>query len=259
MKPFGRSALVAFSLAAFASAPALAQQSQQPQQQPLEPQESASAGASGQQQGVSPMQTSKLIGMKVSDRQDEEIGEIEDVVLDLQQAKVHAVVLAFGGVMGVGGKKFAFQPGELQQGKKKNRMMLDVDKQKLENADGFAKGQWPQMDREYWGREGQTSSAGGSQPQAQGDPSSQGSQQPMVLVRASEITGKQVQDRSGADAGEIKDVVVDLKSGQVRHIVLQPKGGGEAQVQAKQITRGTDDKLVLDMDAQQVKQQSKKK
>jgi sporulation protein YlmC with PRC-barrel domain len=210
---------------------------------------SASAGQSSpssQQQGQ--MRTSELIGSTVRDSQGKEIGEIEDVVLDLQRSRVHAAVLSFGGIMGIGEKHFAFPVGQLKPGKGKNQFTMNIDKQKLETAQGFEQRQWPAMDDEYWGRVGGQASAGATK--SQGKPK-------MALVRASELDGKSVKDKSGQDVGEIQDVVVDMKSGQLRNIVIDVDDGGQARVQAKALTKGTGDELVLNMSAEQLKRQAK--
>lgn len=40
------------------------------------------------------------------------------------------------------------------------------------------------------------------------------------MIRATELIGKDVDDRSGKDAGEIEDVVVNMNSGRVSYAVL---------------------------------------
>jgi sporulation protein YlmC with PRC-barrel domain len=185
----------------------------------------------------------------VTDRQSKDIGEIEDVVIDLQGGKVHAAVLSFGGFMGIGEKQFAFPVSELKPGKQ-DKLTMDIDKQKLENREGFAQGQWPAMDDEYWGRvggQGKAAAGGGAQ-QAQ----------KMTLVRASELKGKSVSDNSGKEVGEIEDVIVDLNQGQVKNIAIQVEdGGGQAMVKPDALAQGTGDKLLISMSADELKSQAK--
>lgn len=209
----------------------------------------SSSGKSGQAQQQDQMQMSKLVGAKVSGAKGEDLGEIKDVVIDMQGGKVHAAVLEFGGVLGMGEKNYAFPISQLKQGKG-NQFTLNVDKQKLKNAEGFAQGQWPAMNDEYWGRVGGQASAGASK--------SQGQKKDMNLVRGSELIGKEIQDKSGQDVGEIKDIAIDLKSGQLRNVVIEVSEGGQASVQAKTLTTGTGDKIVINMSAEQLKQQAKK-
>ncbi|HZM33926.1 MAG TPA: PRC-barrel domain-containing protein [Burkholderiales bacterium] len=209
----------------------------------------AAAGASGSQQSQRGMTIDQVKDIDIVDGQGKELGKIEDVVVDLSSGKVHAAVLSFGGFMGVGEKHYAFQPTELQRGKEQNQLVLNVDKQKLENAEGFEKGQWPGMDDEYW------RNVGGKQAGAAGG----GQSRQMNLIRASELEGKEVQDQSGNKVGEVQDVMMDLTQGQVRNIAVNVEGGGRAMVPAKSIkATGTEDRLVLDMDAQQLKQQAQR-
>ena len=216
--------------------------------------QSAAAGASSQKQQQSKLdpsnaKTSQLLDTKVTDKQGKDIGQLEDVVIDLQNGKVHAVVLSFGGFMGIGDKQFAFEPKELKAGKG-NQLTMDITKEKLENREGFAQGQWPAMSDEYWGKvggQGKAAAGGGAQ-----------KAQKMTLVRASELEGKSVSDNSGKEVGEIQDVTVDLNQGQVKNIAVQVKdGGGQAMVKPDALAQGTGDKLLISMSADELKSQAK--
>lgn len=210
----------------------------------------ASQGKSGQQGAKATGQVSaeQLIGKKVSDAQGEEIGEIKDVVVDLRNGRVHAAVLEFGGMLGVGEKNYAFPINQLKPGKGRGQYTMNIDKRKLENAQGFAQNEWPAMDSEYWGKiGGQGKAAAGATKAGK-----------MTLVRASEVQGKPVSDKSGQQVGEVQDLVIDMKSGQLRSIIIDVSGGGQARVQPKALSAGMDDKLVLNMDAKQLKRQAQK-
>lgn len=185
-----------------------------------------------------------LIGKKVSDSRGEQLGEINDVVLDLQNGKVHAVVLEFGGKLGVGEEHYAFPMTDLKPGKRKDQLMLNVEKQKLKNADGFAKGQWPELDSEYWGRVGGQASTGASKGQG------------MALVRARKIRGQNLKDKNGEEVGEIKDIMVDLDNGQIGDIVVDVKDAGQAKVPPEAIVTDTGAKLFLNMDAKELRSQA---
>ena len=258
--------LVSFSLAAFASASVLAQQAQpqaqQPQQQQSQQQPEQQQSSSFAQQQQDELRVSELQGMKVNDSKGEEIGDIEDVVIDLQSGRVHAAVVEFGGVMGVGGKSYAFPLSEFQPGKTQDQLVLNVDKQKLENTEGFAKGQWPEMGDEYWGRVGgQQQATSGQSGDAQssagaGATQSQSQAGSRKLIRASDVIGKEVQDKSGEEVGEVKDMTVSLQDGSLKDVTLTLKGGGEAKTQATDLTAGLDDKLVISTSADQLKSTS---
>src|SRR5690606_19209358 len=137
-----KSLAVGFSLAAFSGGYALAQQAQpapaqQPQtqqQQAQAPQQQRQAGKQTQQMSPDQLRVSELKGKQVYDRNGSEIGEIEDLVFDLQSHQVHAAIVQVGGM--VGGKDYAFPLSDFKVGEK-DRLVLEVDKKRMENADGF--------------------------------------------------------------------------------------------------------------------------
>ncbi len=209
---------------------------------------SASAGATAKPaDGV--MKASALIGKKVVGAGGEELGEIKDVVINLNGGKVHAAVLEFGGVLGMGEKHYAFPASRLQPANNADKLVLNVDKQKLQNAAGFAKGQWPAMNDEYWGRVGGEAKAGaGASTQAAN----------LKLVRASEMIGEELKGKSGNDVGEIKDLTISLKEGSVRNVIVDVKDAGQAALQASALTSGTDGKLLVNMTDEKLKSQAKR-
>jgi sporulation protein YlmC with PRC-barrel domain len=251
--------LVSFSILAFAGANAYANeakeqardtQAEQPTQRsadmPWERDKGAAAGGTGTQaaQQRGELRASDLKGMEVVNAKGEEIGEIDDIVLDLNSGKVHAAVLGFGGFLGIAEDNYAFPLSELKPGKERNQVLMNVDKQALESRDGFSKSQWPGMDDAYWTRMGGKQAGAGSSPQSG----------KMNLIRSSELIGKEVQDRSGKKVGEVQDVVVGLQNGEVKNIVVSVQDGGRAMVPGKSIkASGTENRLVLDMSADQLK------
>jgi sporulation protein YlmC with PRC-barrel domain len=190
---------------------------------------------------------SALIGSDVVNRQGEELGEIQDLVIDLNGGKVHAAVLEFGGTLGMGEKHYAFPVSQLQPAKDTDQLVLNVDKQKLENAQGFAKGEWPAMNDEYWGRIGDESAASGAT-----------KAQELKLVLASEMIGKNVQAKNGSDVGEIKDLTLSLEDGSVRNVAVDLDDGGQAVLQASALTTGTDGEVLINLTQDQLEAQAKR-
>jgi len=97
---------------------------------------------------------SKLIGANVENPQGENLGDIKDVVFD-SQGRVAYAVMAFGGFLGLGEKYFAvpwaaLRPEAGQQPGDTERYVLNVDKERLKNAPGFDKNNWPNMADRSW-------------------------------------------------------------------------------------------------------------
>jgi sporulation protein YlmC with PRC-barrel domain len=197
--------------------------------------------------------TSNLRGMQVVNAQGEDIGDVSDIVLDLNSGKVHAAVLEFGGFLGIGEKRFAFPISELKPGKERNQVVMNIDKQALESREGFSTSRWPGMDDAYWSR------VGGKRTDAAAAAGSGGEAQKMNLVRASELTGKEVQDKNGQNVGQVRDLVVGLEQGELKNIVVAVRDGGQASVPGKAIkAAGTGDTLVLDMSAEELRSRAQR-
>jgi sporulation protein YlmC with PRC-barrel domain len=231
-----------------------------------EPQQQAQDRA-GQLLAQGEMSVDRLIGQKVTDRNGNDLGKIDEVVLDMQAGKVHAAVIQFGGFLGMGGKNYAFAMSELQRGQERDQLVVDVDKQKLEKAEGFAQGQWPAMDSDYWGRIGseQQASAGGQEQASAGGqqqasagasaPQEQKIDRKMNLVRASKILDEDVHDQRGEKIGRLRDLVID-EDGELKHAAIDVDDAGHAKVQADQLALGTDNRLLVNMDHEQLKGQA---
>lgn len=93
---------------------------------------------------------SKLIGADVIDTQGKKIGDVKDVVLDKSRGQVAYAVVSFGGTLGLGSKYFAIPWKSLQPNPDNNKLVLNVDREKLKNAPGFDKDHWPDMASAQW-------------------------------------------------------------------------------------------------------------
>jgi len=78
---------------------------------------------------------SKLIGSKVY-KGDTSIGQIEDVLVDLDHASVTAVILSVGGFLGIGDKLVAVPVNQLKVGREA-KFTTDLTKDQLANAPAF--------------------------------------------------------------------------------------------------------------------------
>ena len=100
--------------------------------------------------GPALMGADTLIGDSVVNAQEEDLGDIKEIMLDMQTGQVAYAVLAFGGFLGMGEKLFAVPWQALHLDTVNKRMVLNVDKEKLKNAPGFDKDAWPDMSDVGW-------------------------------------------------------------------------------------------------------------
>jgi len=89
------------------------------------------------------LQASTVIGNKVLNRAGEPLGNLKELVIDLEEGRIAYAVLSFGGFMGMGDKLFAIPWEALVLNPKDHTFILDVKKEVLKEAPGFDKDHWP--------------------------------------------------------------------------------------------------------------------
>ena len=89
-------------------------------------------------------------GTAVKNSTGDDLGKIEDVMLDANQPRIAYAVLTFGGFLGVGNKLFAVPWEALRYDDEAECYRLSVDKDRLEQAPGFDKDKWPRSSDPYW-------------------------------------------------------------------------------------------------------------
>src|SRR6476469_3813419 len=103
--------------------------------------------------GPEVMDAATLIGDKVVNAAGESLGKIEAIMLDVTTGRIAYAVLSFGGFLGMGSQLFAIPWGALTLDAREHGFILDVSKEKLENAEGFDKDHWPSMADSNWASE----------------------------------------------------------------------------------------------------------
>src|SRR5438552_680917 len=99
------------------------------------------------------LSASTLAGDTVRNAAGEDLGKVDEIMIDIPSGRVAYAVLSFGGVLGVGNKLFAVPWSALTVDEDEKCFILDVDKQTLESAPGFDKDNWPDMADTAWGAE----------------------------------------------------------------------------------------------------------
>ncbi|MDF2178947.1 PRC-barrel domain-containing protein [Aliiglaciecola sp. CAU 1673] len=91
-----------------------------------------------------------ITGDEVCNMQDEKLGKIHDIMLDLAESKIRYAVLSTGGFLGMGDHLFAVPRKALMLDKENKRFMFDVEAKRIQNAPGFDKDDWPDMADASW-------------------------------------------------------------------------------------------------------------
>jgi hypothetical protein len=96
------------------------------------------------------MGANTLDGNDVYNKQDDDLGDIKEIMLDVPTGRVAYAVMSFGGFIGMGDKLFAVPWSALQLDTVNKRFVLDVSKDRLKEAPGFDQDAWPDMADPTW-------------------------------------------------------------------------------------------------------------
>jgi sporulation protein YlmC with PRC-barrel domain len=86
---------------------------------------------------------SSLVGDKVVNPSHEHLGEIKEIMLDLEGGKIDYIVIEFGGFLGLGIKYFAIPFRLLTLDASNKRFIFNQSREVLQNAPGFDMDHWP--------------------------------------------------------------------------------------------------------------------
>lgn len=86
---------------------------------------------------------SGLMGVTVKNLQDETLGQVDNLMVDVQSGRIVAVVIASGEYLGIGGELSAVPPTVLSFNAQRNTLRLDASREGLSAAPHFQAGQWP--------------------------------------------------------------------------------------------------------------------
>lgn len=97
------------------------------------------------------LSSSTISGDKIVNRRGENLGEIKDLMIDLNTGCVAYAVLEFGGLAGLGSKLFAVPLQAMEVDTENHRFIFEQSKETLEHAPGFDKNDWPDFADRDWG------------------------------------------------------------------------------------------------------------
>lgn len=97
------------------------------------------------------LSSTSITGTSVTNQKGENLGEIKDLMIDTETGTVNYAVLSFGGFLGLGDKYFAIPFEAFNVNSTTEKFVLNITKERLENAPGFDKNDWPKTsDHKYW-------------------------------------------------------------------------------------------------------------
>ena len=190
---------------------------------------------------LDPGKISNLLQFVVNDKDGNKIGDVKDMVLNLNSQRCDYIIISMGGVLGIGAKEIAIPCGlfvfpaqasasstaSANSNTQGNSLTLNVDKNALDNApDWDAKvmpklGQpvsdWDSNLKNYWKTYENTINSSASSP----DTSTQGIENKLQgVILASDALSVSIQNDAGDNVAAIKDIIIDPKSCKVLYVVV---------------------------------------
>lgn len=92
---------------------------------------------------VERLTATSVIGDRIENPEGEELGKVDNLMINLQNNKIEYAVIEFGSFLGMGGKLFAVPFSELKVDSIRKIFILNRDKEYLKKSPGFDKTHWP--------------------------------------------------------------------------------------------------------------------
>jgi sporulation protein YlmC with PRC-barrel domain len=183
----------------------------------------------------------QCVGKDVYNNDDKKIGTINNIVLDGDVNCISYMVVSYGGFAGMGNKLFAVPWAAFEhRGGAPDKVYLNIKEDILKNAPGFDKDSWPDMgdatfrkqvdayyDLKAAGRPRSAAIKAEEDKAATAAPGPNAGPVKRGLVwtrRVTDIFGANVKNAQNESLGEIKDLVADTNTGEVRYAVLSYGG-----------------------------------
>ena len=171
------------------------------------------------------VKASDVIGKEVKNRQDEKLGKVEDLAVDVETGRIIQVLVSSGGVLGVGDKLVAVPPAAFTCEPPHPTLRLDATKDKLKGAPEFDLAKWDDLTQtnrvietyRYFGKEPYfTSARRNYEPKYS---TGYGS-----IERASKVIGATVNNLTDEKLGKVDNLMLDVEAGRIVHVILSSGG-----------------------------------
>ncbi|MCX6904810.1 MAG: PRC-barrel domain-containing protein [Verrucomicrobia bacterium] len=168
-----------------------------------------------------------IIGLPATDSENQKLGIVQDLALDVENGRVVEVIVASGGFLGLGQRTVAVPPGALTLDSEGRILHLNVDKEKFKAAPEFAMSKWAEHCQSprvaetyryfgqvpYFAAEGQESKSGNTATEPLG-----------FVQRYTKLLELPVQNLQNERLGTVNAFQFDLTRGYIIHvIVLAPR------------------------------------
>lgn len=168
-----------------------------------------------------------VIGLEVKDSQDQTLGRVRDLALDLENGRLVEVIVSSGGFLGLGQRITAVPPGAFVFDTAGEVLRLNVDQEKFEAAPHFAMSKWAEHcqsrrvaevyryfgQEPYFAADGQDSKSGNTATEPLG-----------YVERTSRLLGLPVRNPQNEPLGNVSTFLYDLPGDHVAHVIVLAHG-----------------------------------
>jgi sporulation protein YlmC with PRC-barrel domain len=170
---------------------------------------------------------SHIIGLEVTDAQNQRLGRVKDLALDLQNGRLVEVIVGTGGILGFDEHFTAVPPDQFSCDAQKSALQLNTDGGKFKAAPIFALADWDlnlqpakiSDSYNYYGARPYFTSPGQESPKANIKPVHLGEVQ-----RAGKLIGTDVRNLQDQKIGQVENLMIDFPAGRVAEVVLSSGG-----------------------------------
>lgn len=164
---------------------------------------------------------SDLIGMEIKNYQNEKLGKLEDLAVDVEAGRIVHVILSTGGFLGIADKHVAVPPGALHCDTANKVIHLDANKEKLKGAPKFEMSKWAECCEanhvtelyRYYGQEPYFVAKSATDRDRLGH-----------VMKATKVIGLPVRNLQDEKLGKVENLMVDLPAGRLVTAVLSTGG-----------------------------------
>lgn len=187
----------------------------------------------------------EITGTEIKNPQGEKLGKVEELAVDIEAGRIVLVIVSSGGFLGIGDKTVAVPPRAFTCDENDKILRLNVDKEKLKAAPAFEMSKWRESfetnrvveSYRYYGQEpyfvgvyqpsgdDRANQAYRDRKHYQEDKTSRTSSCHLGHVeKASKLIGMSVKNRQDEKLGDVEDLMLDLGSGRIVHVVVSSGG-----------------------------------
>jgi sporulation protein YlmC with PRC-barrel domain len=157
-----------------------------------------------------------LVDAKIRNAQGEDLGQVQEMVVDVNDGSIRYAVVSYGGFLNIGDKLFAvpLKAMTLRHNEDGDSFfVVDIDQQRLENSEGFDKDNWPNLaDQNFATAANRTY---GIEEEAR--PSGQAA----ALYKLSTFDGVKVRGQANRELGEVEKILIDAEKAKVAYLAIE--------------------------------------